>query len=123
MKSEIRSGAFLNYANLLLRMGVDFFLIPLLLLCLGKSEFAIYTLAGVVVSRLALCDFGLTASATRFLSEYRARGDAAGEAHFLGNLLALFSLIGLLVLVLGLAFYPFLGMNIPIPTCLSLTSP
>lgn len=109
MKSEIRSGAFLNYANLLLRMGVDFFLIPLLLLCLGKSEFAIYTLAGVVVSRLALCDFGLTASATRFLSEYRARGDAAGEAHFLGNLLALFSLIGLLVLVLGLAFYPFLG--------------
>lgn len=109
MKSEIRSGALLNYANLLLRIGVDFFMVPLLLLCLGKSEFAIYTLAGVVVARLALCDFGLTASATRFLSEYRARGDAAGEAHFLGNLLALFSLGGLLVLVLGLGFYPFLG--------------
>lgn len=109
MKSEIRSGALLNYANLLLRIGVDFFMVPLLLLCLGKGEFAIYTLAGVVVARLALCDFGLTASATRFLSEYRARGDAAGEAHFLGNLLALFSMGGLLVLVLGLAFYPFLG--------------
>ncbi len=109
MKSEIRSGALLNYANLLLRIGVDFFMVPLLLLCLGKSEFAIYTLAGVVVARLALCDFGLTASATRFLSEYRARGDAEGEAHFLGNLLALFSLGGALVLVLGAAFYPFLG--------------
>lgn len=109
MKSEIRSGALLNYANLLLRIAVDFFMVPLLLLCLGKSEFAIYTLAGVVVARLALCDFGLTASATRFLSEYRARGDAAGEAHFLGNLLALFTLGGLLVLVLGLGFYPFLG--------------
>lgn len=109
MKSEIRSGAFFNYANLLLRIGVDFFMIPLLLLCLGKSEFAIYTLAGVIVARLALCDFGLTASATRFLSEYRARADAAGEAHFLGNLLALFSLAGLFVLVAGLAFYPFLG--------------
>lgn len=109
MKSEIRSGTLLNYANLLLRIGVDFFMVPLLLLSLGKSEFAIYTLAGVVVARLALCDFGLTASATRFLSEYRARGDVAGEAHFLGNLLALFSLGGLVVLVLGLVFYPFLG--------------
>lgn len=109
MKSEIRTGTLLNYANLLLRVGVDFFMVPLLLLYLGKSEFAIYTLAGAVVARLALCDFGLTASATRFLSEYRVRGDVAGEAHFLGNLLALFSLGGLLVLVLGLSFYPFLG--------------
>ncbi len=109
MKSEIRSGALLNYANLGLRMGVDFFLVPLTLACLGASEYAIYTLAGVVVARLALCDFGLTASATKFLSEYRARGDAAGEAHFLGNLLALFTLVGLFVLVAGLAVYPWLG--------------
>lgn len=109
MRSEIRSGALLNYANLLLRIGVDFFMVPLLLLCLGTSEFAIYTLAGAVVARLALCDFGLTASASRFLSEYRARADADGEAHFLGNLLALFSLIGGVVLLLGLVFYPLLG--------------
>ena len=107
--SEIRSGALLNYANLLLRIGVDFFMVPLMLLCLGKSEFAIYTLAGAVVARLALCDFGLTASATKFLSEYRARQDAEGESGFLGNLLALYSGIGLLVLLGGLAFYPFLG--------------
>lgn len=109
MKSEIRLGAFYNYANLLLRVGVDFFMVPLLLLTLGKAEYAIYALAGVVMTRLALCDFGLTASAARFLSEYRAREDAEGEAHFLGNLLALFILVGLLVLCAGLAVYPFLG--------------
>jgi O-antigen/teichoic acid export membrane protein len=58
-------------------------------------------------------DFGLTASTGRFLSEYQARHDTDGEAHFLGNITALFSIIGLLVLCAGIITYFFLPTIFP----------
>lgn len=106
--SEIKAGAILNYCSLFLRLGVSFFLSPFILSHLGPGEFGVYTIAGTIVGWLAICDFGLTASTTKFVSEYQARGDAEGEAHYLGNVAALFSIIGLAVMAAGLCIYPFL---------------
>lgn len=106
--SEIKAGAILNYCSLFLRLGVSFFLSPFILSHLGPGEFGVYTIAGTIVGWLAICDFGLTASTTKFVSEYQARGDAEGEAHYLGNVAALFSIIGLVVMAAGLCIYPFL---------------
>ena len=111
--SEIKVGAILNYIMLFIRLGIGFLLSPFILNCLGRSEFGIYTIAGTIIGWLALCDFGLSASTTKFLSEYQAKGDAEGEAHYLGNIAALFSLIGAFVLVAGLCIYPFLGDIFP----------
>ena len=111
--SEIKAGAVLNYISLFLRLGVSFFLSPYILICLGPSEYGVYTIAGSIIGWLALCDFGLTLSTTKFISEYQARGDTEGEAHYLGNIAALFSVIGLFVLVVGLCLFPFLGDFFP----------
>lgn len=111
--SEIKAGAILNYVRLFVKLGVGFFLSPFVLASLGKAEFGIYSIAGTIIGWLALCDFGLTASTTKFLSEYQARGDMEGEAHYLGNVAALFSVIGIVVLVAGLCIYPFLGNIFP----------
>lgn len=106
--SEIKAGAILNYCSLFLRLGVSFFLSPFILSRLGPGEFGVYTIAGTIVGWLAICDFGLTASTTKFVSEYHARGDAEGEAHYLGNAAALFTIIGFVVMAAGLCIYPFL---------------
>ncbi|MDO5490697.1 MAG: oligosaccharide flippase family protein [Bacteroidaceae bacterium] len=111
--SEIKAGAILNYTSLFIRLGVGFFLSPFVLECLGKAEFGIYTIAGTIISWLALCDFGLGASATKFISEYQTKGDAEGEARYIGNAAILFSIVGAFVLVAGLCIYPFLGNIFP----------
>lgn len=106
--SELRSGAIFNYISLFFRMGVGFFLAPFVLLHLGRSEYGVYAVAGTIVGWLAMSDFGLTISTTKFISEYQARGDAEGEAHYLGNVAALFTCIGAIVLILGLCIFPFI---------------
>ena len=111
--NEIKIGAVLNYIRLFVKLGIGFFLSPFILESLGRAEFGIYSIAGTIIGWLALCDFGLTASTTKFLCEYQAKGDGEGEAHFLGNVAALFSVIGCIVLVSGLCIYPFLGNIFP----------
>lgn len=107
--SEIKTGILLNYISLALRFAVGFFLSPFVLAQLGPSEYGVYMIAGSIISWLAMCDFGLTASTTKFLSEYRAKGDDEGEAHYLGNVAALFTIVGIVVLAAGLCIFPFLG--------------
>ncbi len=110
--SEIRAGAVLNYVNLGLRIGVPLVLTPYILDALGPAEYGLYMLASTLLVRLYLSDLGRTAG-TKYLSEYRARGDAAGEARFLGMLTVLYTLAGGILLGLGLAVYPFLSRIFP----------
>lgn len=107
--SQIKLGAILNWSRMVMGMGIGFVLSPFILSHLGRSEFGIYSIAGTIVGWLAMCDFGLTSSTTKFISEYQAKKDAEGEAHYLGNVAALFSFIGVVVLLMGLLIYPFLG--------------
>lgn len=111
--TEIKSGAILNYLSLFLRLGIGFFLGPFILYHLGRSEYGVYAIAGSIVGWLAMSDLGLTTSTTKFLSEYQAKGDRDGEAHYLGNVAAIFSIMGLVVLVLGLCIFPFLDRIFP----------
>lgn len=107
--TQIKAGILLNYISLGLRFSVGFFMSPFILKHLGSSEYGVFTVAGSIISWLAMCDFGLTASTTKFLSEYQAKGDTVGEAHHLGQIAALFSIVGLFVLAAGICIYPFLG--------------
>lgn len=111
--NEIKGGAILNYVRVFLGVGIGFFISPFVLSRLGIIEYGVYTIAGTIVSWLALCDFGLSASTTKFLSEYQARMDVEGEARFLGNVTYLFSLVAVVVLILGLVVYPFLELIFP----------
>lgn len=111
--SEIKTAAIVNYIHLFVTLGIGLFVSPFILSCLGTSEYGVYTLAATVISWLTMCDFGLTASTTKFICEYHARNDAEGEAHYLGNITALFTIIGLIVLIVGLIIYPFLDQFFP----------
>lgn len=113
MISEIKAGAVLNYTNIFLRIGIGLFLNPFILSHLGESEYGLYTIAGTIVAYIALMDFGLTASTGRFLSEYQAKKDTEGEAHFLGNITAIFSLIAIGIMSFGIVVFFFLDKIFP----------
>lgn len=113
MVSEIKAGSLLNYVNIFLRIGIGLFLSPFILSHLGESEYGLYTIAGTIVGYIALMDFGLTASTGRFLSEYQAKKDIKGEAHFLGNITAIFSLIAIGIMSCGIVIFFFLDKIFP----------
>lgn len=106
--TEIRRGAVLNYTLLLLQIGIPLLLTPFVMETLGAAEYGVYMLASTIMVRLYMSDLGRTTT-TKFLSEYYGRGDEAGAARFLGNMVALYAGIGLGLLLLGLAIYPWLG--------------
>lgn len=110
--SEIRRGAILNYILLLLQVGIPLLLTPFVMETLGAAEYGVYMLAGTIMVRLYMSDLGRTTT-TKFLSEYYAQGDDDGAARFLGNMVALYTAIGLGIFILGLAIYPWLGSIFP----------
>lgn len=113
MVSEIKAGSLLNYVNIFLRIGIGLFLSPFILSKLGESEYGLYTIAGTIVGYIALMDFGLTASTGRFLAEYQAKKDTQGEAHFLGNITAIFSIIAFGIMSSGIVVFFFLDKLFP----------
>ena len=110
--SEIRRGAILNYILLLLQVGIPLLLTPFVKETLGAAEYGVYMLASTIMVRLYMSDLGRTAT-TKFLSEYYAQGDDDGAARFLGNMVALYTAIGLGIFILGLAIYPWLESIFP----------
>ena len=112
MTSEIRKAAVLNYLLVILQIGVPLILTPLIMEKLGAAEYGVYMLAGTLMARLYMSDLGRTTT-TRFLSEYISKGDTAGAAAFLGNLTILYTIIGVLILLLGLGILPWLGVIFP----------
>lgn len=111
--NEIKAGAVFNYLNLIVRIGIGFLLSPFILYHLGVGEYGVYTVAGAIVGWLALADMGLGASSAKFLSEYVARGDKEGEAHYMGNVMALFSLVSVFILLAGGIIYFYVGDLFP----------
>lgn len=105
--TEIRKGALLNYLLLFLQIGIPLLLTPFIMGELGTAEYGVYMLAGTIMARLYLSDLGRTTT-TKFLSEYQSRHDTEGESVFLGNITLLYAGIGVLILLLGLAVYPWL---------------
>lgn len=105
---EIRRGAVLNYILLFLQIGIPLLLTPYIMKTLGAAEYGVYMLASTIMVRLYMSDLGRTTT-TRFLSEYYGNGDLHGAACFLGNMVSLYAGIGLLILLLGLGLYPWLG--------------
>lgn len=106
--TEIRRGAILNYTQLVLQIGIPLLLTPFIMESLGAAEYGVYMLAGTIMVRLYMSDLGRTTT-TKFLSEYRGRNDEAGAARFLGNIVSLYTIIGLVILIPGLCIYPWLG--------------
>ena len=97
--SEIRRGAILNHILLLLQVGIPLLLTPFVKETLKAAEYGVYMLASTIMVRLYMSDLGRTAT-TKFLSEYYAQGDDDGAARFLGNMVALYTAIGLGIFIL-----------------------
>jgi len=73
--SRIAKNSIYNVIRMLLTVPVILLLTPYTINYLGKQEFGIWALVGVISSYAQLSNFGITESLVKFMAEYQARKD------------------------------------------------
>lgn len=105
--SQLKKGAFLNYATIFLTNVVGILLTPFILSHIGASQYGIYITIGALVGTISLLDFGLNNTIVRFVAKYRAEKDKKGEENFLATTMLIFFAISITIVIIGLVFYNF----------------
>lgn len=103
--SEIRRGALLSYATILVVNLSGLLLTPFIIRSLGNAEYGLYLLIGSLAAYLGVLDFGLNNAVTRYVAQCAAKGDRAQEARFLGAALVVNALAAAAIIGLGAIFY------------------
>nr|WP_299343581.1 oligosaccharide flippase family protein [Allomuricauda sp.] len=103
--SQLKKGALLNYTTIVVTNVVGLLLTPFIIKSLGDEEFGLYTLIGSFVGYISILDFGLGNAIVRFVAKYRAEKDRKGEENFLATTMLIYSIISLIVLLIGSICY------------------
>lgn len=101
--NQKKAGVLLSYGQIAITMLSNLLYTPIMLRMLGQSEYGVYSLSSSVIGYFALLYTGMSSTYLRYYSSYQAKGDEAGIAKLNGLFLILFSGMGLLALVLGMA--------------------
>lgn len=82
-KKQIKYGSIISYSLVFLNIILGLIYTPWILKEVGSSDYGLYTLATSLIS-LFLLDFGMSAAVTRFISNFRAKGNQKGIDEFVG---------------------------------------
>ena len=107
--SQIKKGALLNYITIFLTNIVGLFITPFILNHIGKAEFGVWTAIGALVGSISVLDLGLNNTIVRFVAKYRAENDKKGEENFLAMTMLIYSVISLMIAIIGFYFYGYIG--------------
>lgn len=95
----------LSYGNIFLTNIIGLFLTPFIVKSLGDAEYGLYILIGGIIAYISVIDLGLNNTIVRYVSKYRAENDKEGEEKFLTTIMLVYSIIAILVVVVGLIIY------------------
>src|SRR5262245_19735364 len=96
-----------NYIVTLVTLGTGFFLTPFILHQLGASSFGLWMLVGSVVMYGSLLDFGIGGAVIKYVAEYHARGEIKQAHSLVATALCLYSILGLIAIIISAALAPF----------------
>jgi O-antigen/teichoic acid export membrane protein len=108
-KKQLKYGTILSYLVLIVEVAVNLVFIPWLSRSIGQSNYGLYTMATSTIG-VFLVDFGLSGSVTKFLADYKNKGDKDGEEKFLGTVYKMYFVIDLVVFAIAFGLYFFLGV-------------
>lgn len=99
-ENQRKIGIILGYANFGVKMLIQLIYVPIMLRLLGESEYGVYQLVASVISYLGILDFGFGSAYLKFYAE--TIGNKEKEKRLNATYLSIFSLLALLVAVVGL---------------------
>lgn len=101
MKKEIKAGAILGYINMIANLLVSFLYTPILLKHLGQSEYGLYALVASIIGYLSVLDMGFGNAMIRFVSRSKVNPTKSNENKINGLFLFMYSIIGVVSLIIG----------------------
>lgn len=102
--NQLKAGAVLNYAVIILNILVGLLYTPYMLHRLGPSEYGLYSLVASVIAYLTILDLGLGNAVVRYTARYRSEGRGEEQYELFGMFLILYLCIGLLAFLAGGVF-------------------
>lgn len=103
--SQLKKGAILSYVTIFLTNIVGLLITPYIVRELGTSEYGLYTLIGAFIGYMSVLDLGLNNTIVRFVAKFRANKNILEEKKFLGQVLIIYSLISLIIVIIGVVIY------------------
>ena len=79
--SRIAKNSIFNLIRTIIAVPVMLSITPYIIRHLGKEEFGLWALVGVISSYAQLSDFGITESLIKFIAEFKARGESQRLNH------------------------------------------
>lgn len=107
--NQRKAGTLLSYAYIIVTNTISLFYTPFMLRMMGQSEYGLYGTASSIISYLSVLSFGIGGAYIRFNAKARTTGDRDEERRLNGMFLSVFSVLSLLVLVVGLIFIALAG--------------
>ncbi len=99
--NQLKAGAVLSYATILLNILIGVLFTPFMLRSLGQSEYGLYSLAASLIAYLTLLDLGFGNAIVRYTAKFRAEGKQQELFEMLGMFQRLYMLIGVATLLIG----------------------
>jgi O-antigen/teichoic acid export membrane protein len=87
-----------NYVGKFITLASGLVLTPFMLHQLGATDYALWVLVTSFVAYGALLDLGVGAALTKYVAEFRARGDSLEASRFIATGLRLYAALGLVAL-------------------------
>lgn len=102
---QIKMGAVLSYVIIFLNIIVSLFYTPIIIRCLGQSEYGLYSLVSSVISYLTILDLGFGNAIILYTTKYRVNKQAEAENKLHGMFLVIYIFIGIVAALLSLILY------------------
>lgn len=104
MPSQRRAGIILGYANIVVKNLVNLIYTPMLLSFVGQADYGVYQTSYSFVFSLSLLSFGFSQAYVRFYTQKKTHGTERDIHRLNGVYLALYAMVSVLALILGLGF-------------------
>lgn len=101
--NQVKTGAILNYVQLIVGVIISIAITPIMLRFLGPSEYGILNLSTSTVAYLSLITLGIGSAFIKFNMKYRVDGDVEAEKKLNGTFLVIYLIMGLVMALVGLA--------------------
>lgn len=105
---QIKLGAIISYFALGVNILASLIYLPWMVSMIGKSNYALYTLATSFIS-LFLLDFGLSSSVSRFVAKYNAEGRQDKVNEVVSTIARLYIIIDLTIFIVLASLFFFIG--------------
>ena len=98
-------GVVLSFTQVVVYTLIGLVLTPVLIKGFGRNEFGIFELIGSLAGYLAVVDFGISSTVTRYVAVNHSNNDEDQNRRFFFQILIVFTLLFLILAILGVVLY------------------